>query len=70
MIRIILIIGGLIIAPLLVVFWSVRRVSGMCSRDEEKRGKTSRRRFVTWPFGAHRKNVIITPGCFRKPRKQ
>ena len=36
MIRIILIIGGLIIAPLLVVFWSVRRVSGMCSRDEEK----------------------------------
>ena len=39
MIRIILIIGGLIIALLLIVFWSVCRVSGMCSRDEEKRGE-------------------------------
>jgi hypothetical protein len=39
MIRVILIIGGLIIAPLLIAFWSVCRVSGMCSRDEEKRGE-------------------------------
>jgi hypothetical protein len=39
MIRIILIAWSVLSIPAAFVLWCVCRVSGMCSRDEEKRGE-------------------------------